>query len=72
MAAPFDLDRLEAGAPVAVVEGVMQPTNITGAAFVGDIIEQRYARTGPEARRLSRPPRSVRLDRRHQAWTPTG
>ena len=35
MAAPFDLDRLEAGAPVAVVEGVMQPTNITGAAFVG-------------------------------------
>ena len=35
MAAPFDLDRLEAGAPVAVVEGVMQPTEITGAAFVG-------------------------------------
>ena len=35
MAAPFDLDRLEAGDPVAVVEGVMQPTDITGAAFVG-------------------------------------
>ena len=36
MAAPLDLDRLEVtGDPFAVVEGVMQPTNITGAAFVG-------------------------------------
>ena len=36
MAAPFDLDRLEVTGPsVAIVEGVMQSTNITGAAFFG-------------------------------------
>ena len=36
MAAAFDLDRLEVtGPPVAIVKGVMQSTNITGAAFFG-------------------------------------
>ena len=36
MAAPFDPDRLEVtGPPIAIVEGVMPSTGITGAAFVG-------------------------------------
>jgi serine/threonine-protein kinase len=36
MAAPFDPDQLEVtGPPIAVVEGVMPSTQITGAAFVG-------------------------------------